>query len=132
MPGAHRNEKPALTTGGISRFEWKAKGGGMGVSLSGPTPEYLSVKEAAAELAVSVDVVYSLIRSGRLAAERIGGRWRIPRKSLWAVSHRRQQVTIEEVYERLIRIEAGIQQLLVGGCPRCRCNGGAEVPAGGV
>ena len=93
----------------------------MGVSPSGPTPEYLSVKEAAALLRVDPQVIYKLVRSGRLPAERVGRTWRIARSAVWLVSEGKRQFTIQEVYERLGRIEAKLDALLAGA--HCRPAG---------
>ena len=39
---------------------------------------YFSVPEAARELRVSLKWIYDLVRSGKVQAERVAGRWRIP------------------------------------------------------
>jgi excisionase family DNA binding protein len=39
---------------------------------------YLSVPEAARELRVSLKWIYDLVRSGKVQADRVAGRWRIP------------------------------------------------------
>jgi excisionase family DNA binding protein len=100
----------------------------MGVSPGGPTPVYLSPKEVAAEWAVDLQVVYKMLRSGKLPAERIGRCWRIPRSALWLASERNRTFTIQEVYDRLGRIESKLDELLAGRCCRC-CEGcGPDVP----
>jgi excisionase family DNA binding protein len=94
----------------------------MGVSPTDPTPGYLSVKEAAAELGISSRWAYHLIRSGRLRAERVpgSGGWRIPRRSLWvAVNAGPRRVSLEEVYDQLLHI----RRLLEAGADRCQCCG---------
>lgn len=47
-------------------------------------PRYLKLEDVAAYLSVSVPQVYALVRSGDLAAIKIGGRgvWRVDRKKL--------------------------------------------------
>jgi len=45
---------------------------------------YFSVPEAARELRVSLKWVYDLVRSGKMQAERIAGRWRIAKAEVEA------------------------------------------------
>ncbi len=54
----------------------------MGVSPGGPTPEYLSAKEAAALLGISNLRMYRGLANKTLPGIRIGGRWRIDRHQL--------------------------------------------------
>jgi excisionase family DNA binding protein len=54
----------------------------MGVSLTGPSPEYLSAKEAAALLGISELRMYRGLANKTLPGIRIGGRWRIDRHQL--------------------------------------------------
>jgi excisionase family DNA binding protein len=51
-----------------------------------PAPNLLAVDEAARELGVSRATVWRLLRAGRLASTRIGGRRRIPREAVLAVA----------------------------------------------
>lgn|GEM_PF-4435948 len=95
----------------------------MGISPGGPVPAYLSVKEAATVLGLSLWQVYRLIRAGRLPAERLaGGGWRVPRSSLNPAEHGvPHRVSLEQIYELLIDIRR-----LLGGGPdagRCECCG---------
>ena len=63
-----------------------------------PDPEFLTVDEVAAELAVGPHVVYQLIRSGGLPARRgVGGRYEVERQMFerWiAEQHRLTRVWI--------------------------------------
>lgn len=45
-------------------------------------PPSITVREAADYLGASEDVVRHLLRSGKVAGFKVGGQWRIPRKSI--------------------------------------------------
>ena len=51
-----------------------------------PAGDQLAVEEAARELGVSRSTIWRLLRAGRLASTRIGGRRRIPREAVAAVA----------------------------------------------
>lgn len=51
-------------------------------TIQPPSPQLLSAREAAAQLRVTVDTLYRLIRSGEVPAVRVGGQIRIDRDEL--------------------------------------------------
>jgi excisionase family DNA binding protein len=47
-----------------------------------PVPVYLTIQEVADYWSVSYDVVYDLVRKGKLDGFKVGGCWRIPQSAL--------------------------------------------------
>jgi len=72
--------------------------------------ELLTVREVADLLRVSDESVYRLCRRGRLKATRIGGLWRVPRKSVDLL------LQAGQVPEETDPAPAGDKQQPKGGC----------------
>jgi len=66
-----------------------------------PSPRFLKIEDAAAELATSKSQIYALLRSGELQGIQIGGRaqWRIERVKLEAYITEAYRKTAESLAE---------------------------------
>ena len=64
---------------------------GQGGRVMAKNENFLSVREAAVKLGVTLRWVYDMLYSGRLKAEQHVGRWRIPRSEIEARLKRRGQ-----------------------------------------
>lgn len=65
-----------------------------------PTPSLMRPGELAAELGLSRERVYALIRSGELPATRVGGALRIPRAAWEAWLESRSEAALRALEQR--------------------------------
>ncbi|MCO8127053.1 helix-turn-helix domain-containing protein [Acidimicrobiia bacterium EGI L10123] len=79
--------------------------------------EFLDLAEAADELGVHYQTAYRWVREGRLTAERVGRRWRVPRSALADATAEPPAVRVREIRatRHWPRLQASLQTALIEG-----------------